>query len=64
MRVPRAQLAYVVICAMLFSAVAGAVTKVHVIAFGKWTSARWFPTGTEEERLILKIRPLLVDGRV
>jgi len=64
MRVPRTQLAYVVICAMLFSAVAGAVTKVHVIAFGKWTSAQWFPNGTEEKPLILKIRPLLVDGRV
>ena len=64
MRVPRTQLAYVVICAVLFSAVAGAVTKVHVIAFGKWTSAQWFPTGTEEKPLILKIRPLLVDGRV
>jgi hypothetical protein len=49
---------------MLFSAVAGAVTKIHVIAFGKWTSAQWFPTGVEEKPLILKIRPLLVDGRV
>jgi hypothetical protein len=64
MRVLRTQLAYVVICAMLLSAVAGAATKVHVIAFGKWTSAQWFPTGTEEKPLILKIRPLLVDGRV
>jgi hypothetical protein len=64
MRVLRTQLAYVVICAMLLSAVAGAATKVHVIAFGKWTSAQWFPTGVEEKPLILKIRPLLVDGRV
>ncbi len=49
---------------MLLSTAASAATKVHVIALGKWTSAQWFPTGTEEKPLILKIRPLLVDGRV
>ena len=49
---------------MLLASAASAATKVHVIAFGKWTSAQWFPTGTEEKPLILKIRPLLVDGRV
>lgn len=64
MRVPHTQLAYVVICAMLLSSAASAATKVHVIAFGKWTSAQWFPTGTEEKPLILKIRALLVDGLV
>ena len=64
MRVLRTQLAYVVICAVLLSAAAGAATKVHVIAFGKWSSAQWLPTGTEEKPLILKIRPLLIDGRV
>ena len=49
---------------MLLSSAASAATKVHVIAFGKWTSAQWFPTGTEEKPLILKIRALLVDGLV
>ena len=51
-------------CVLLLTAVAGAATKVHVITFGKWTSAQWFPAGTDEKPLILKIRGLVVDGRV
>jgi hypothetical protein len=45
---------------------AGAVAKVHVITFGKWTTAPWFTgTGAENEKPVqLKIRPLMVDGRV
>lgn len=60
---------------------AGAVAKVHVITFGKWTTVPWFAgtgfagtafagtgsagTAAENEKpLALKIRPLLVDGRV
>lgn len=50
----------------LYSVATGAASKVHVIAFGKWTTAQWFPgTGAESETpLPLKIRALLVDGRV
>lgn len=40
-----------------------AAPKVHVITFGKWLSAQWF-AGDHEKPLILKTRPLLVDGRV
>jgi hypothetical protein len=45
---------------------AGADAKVHVITFGKWTTAQWFPgTGREGEKpLTLKIRALIVDGAV
>ena len=45
---------------------AAAVAKIHVITFGKWTSATWFAgTGAENEKALpLKIRPLVVDGRV
>jgi hypothetical protein len=54
---------------LLLSAVllttAGAATKVHVIAFGKWTSVQWSTgLGTNEKPLIMKIRALVIDGRV
>ena len=51
-------------CVYLLTAVAGAATKVHVITFGKWTSVQWFPGRMDEKPLILKIRALVVDGRV
>lgn len=40
-----------------------AVTKPHVIAFGKWTSAKW-PNATGKKMLDLKVRALLVDARI
>jgi len=43
-----------------------AATRVHVVAYGKWTTVQWSP-GTEaagEKSFALKIRPLLVDGRI
>jgi len=48
---------------LIGSSVCLAVTKPHVIAFGKWTSAKW-PNATGEKILDLKVRPLLVDTRV
>ena len=56
----------VVVCAMLPVDAAGAGAKVHVITFGKWTSAQWLPaTSTEADRpLAIKVRALIVDGRV
>ena len=43
-----------------------AAPKVHVIAFGKWMTAQWYPeTGLEKKKPVtLKIRPVVVDGRV
>jgi hypothetical protein len=38
--------------------------KVHVIAFGKWTSASWSPGMVDDKALTLKVRALIVDGRV
>src|SRR5579863_5419775 len=45
---------------------ARAATKIHVITFGKPTLVEWHPgTGKlDEKTLTLKIRPLIVDGRV
>jgi len=54
-----------VFCVALLASAVGAPVKVHVIAFGKWTSAQWF-TGlaADEKPLTIKIRALIVDGRV
>jgi len=40
-----------------------AVPKPHVIAFGRWTSAKW-PNATGQKLLDLKVRPLFVDTRL
>ncbi len=40
-----------------------AVTKPHVITFGKWFSAKW-PNATGQKLLDLKVRPLFVDARL
>jgi hypothetical protein len=44
--------------------IAGAVPKPHVIAFGKWTSAKWYVGPAEGKPLELKIRALFVDARL
>jgi hypothetical protein len=50
---------------VLFMAVASAAVKVHVITFGKWTSVQWFAgSGADDKPLTMKIRALIVDGRV
>jgi hypothetical protein len=46
-----------------FTAVAGAVTKPHVITFGAWTTVKWNAGADADKPLTLKIRSLLVDGR-
>jgi hypothetical protein len=50
---------------LLLSVTAGAASKVHVIAFGKWMTVQWFATfETGARALPMKVRALLVDGRV
>lgn len=41
-----------------------ATPKVHVITFGKWMSVPWFAGEDQSKPLTLKVRPVLVDGRV
>jgi hypothetical protein len=48
---------------LLTSAIA-APPKTHVITFGKWTAVQWFPGTDEDKPVTLKVRPLLVDGRL
>lgn len=56
------------VCGIALSAALGshAAAKVHVIAFGKWTTAQWNAGagGQDDKPLPLKIRALLVDGIV
>jgi hypothetical protein len=52
------------ILATLLTTMAGAATKVQVIAFGKLTTVQWFPGGLHDKPLTLKIRALVADGRV
>ena len=43
---------------------AGASAKVHVITFGRWTSVQWFAGLGTNKAVVLKIRALVIDGRV
>ena len=64
MRIQRCSVLCLLVCAIVLTTTADAATKVHVIAFGKWTSVQWLPGGADDKPLILKIRALVVDGRV
>jgi len=47
------------------AASAAAVPRIHTVSFGKWTTAQWFAgAGADEKPISIKIRPLVVDGRV
>lgn len=53
-----------VICFLMAFPLA-ATAKVHVIAFGRWTPAQCFTGyGADEKPLPIKVRALIVDGRV
>jgi hypothetical protein len=64
MRILPNHLVRLLCCAALLTSTADAATKVHVITFGKWTSAQWFAGGTNDKAVIIKIRALVIDGRV
>ncbi len=49
----------------MVAAAVGVAAKVHVIAFGKSTSVQWVAGfGAGEKPLTIKVRALIVDGRV
>ena len=52
------------ILASLFRVNAAAATKAHVVAFGKWTAAPWSSGIENNKPQTLKVRALIVDGRV
>ena len=43
---------------------AGAVSKPHVVAFGKWTTAKWYVGPSENTAVDLRVRALFVDTRL
>lgn len=58
------QIVAVLLFYAVLTGVADATTKIHVITFGKWTSVQWFAASETDKPVSLKIRALLVDGRV
>ena len=48
---------------LLVTTVAVAAPKAHVVTFGKWTTVKW-PDAGGQKATDLKIRPLVIDGRV
>jgi hypothetical protein len=65
MRVVRTAIVFGLVGAMLGTTAIGAAAKVHVIAFGKSTSVPWLAGfGAEDKPLIIKVRALIIDGRV
>jgi hypothetical protein len=65
MRVARTAIVLGLVWATLGTVAIGAVAKVHVIVFGKSTSVQWFAGfGAEGKPETIKVRALIVDGRV
>jgi len=62
--IPRSWIGGLLFCIVFSPALARSASKVHVIAFGKWTLVEWFPGSDEGKPQTLKIRGLIVDGRV
>ena len=52
------------VSAVLLTTEADAAAKLHVIAFGRWTSVQWFAGSGTDKPVTLKIRALVIDGRV
>jgi hypothetical protein len=54
----------ILLLASLVPVKAAAATKPHVITFGKWTTVPWSSGFDDNKPLSLKMRALIVDGRV
>ena len=59
------QLPHFLLSALLLANSSAATTKSHVISFGKWMPIPWTAGTTADDKPVtLKIRPLIMDGRV
>jgi hypothetical protein len=54
----------VFVCLALFRGTSLSAPKVHLVAFGKWSSIRVTEEKEEPKTIDLKMRALLVDGRM
>jgi len=61
-RISRFRIRASILLAIFFAGSAGAVAKIHVIVFGKWMAVQW--VGANEKAVPMRIRALVVDGRV
>jgi hypothetical protein len=57
------KLGNLVLISLYLSSFAAAASKLHTIALGRWISVQWF-AASDSSPLAMKIRPLIVDGRV
>lgn len=64
MRISSALFRRFIFVAISLSSVSFAVSKPHVIAFGKWMSVKTLDADGAENEDAIKIRALIVDGRV
>jgi hypothetical protein len=63
MRTLKFQMSAVLLLVTLLTQFASGTAKVHVIVWGKWMAVQW-AGGGEGKSATIKIRPLIVDGRV
>ena len=62
---PAQNLVTTVLLTTLLTVYSAAVTKPHIITFGKWIPVQWTAAiNADEEALPMKARALMVDGRV
>jgi len=54
----------VLLVVLLWEVAGGAVSKPHVVAFGKWTTAKWYVGPNENTAVDLRVRALFVDTRL
>jgi hypothetical protein len=61
----RNALVFGLLLALVLPFTLAAVTKPHIISFGKWMTVEWTAGASGDEKpMPIKVRPLMVDGRV
>jgi len=63
MRTLKFQMSVVLLVVTLLTQFASGTAKVHVIVWGRWIAVQW-AGGADGKSATIKIRPLIVDGRV
>lgn len=58
------RLSAIVLLVLAWYQSASAAAKAHTVLFGKWITVKWMIGSDNDQPVDLKIRPLLVDGRV